>query len=82
MKKLLTLIFILLLLGCEQDLEKEKFGVYFYYPNDKEEYLGEVIGFSSCQSTASYKAVNSNIDDWSYICCLITSSSTCESKHK
>ena len=70
------------MLGCEKDLEKEKFGVYFYYPNDKEEYLGEVTGLSNCQRAVSSKAFDSNSNDWSYICCLITSSSTCKSKHK
>ena len=70
--------------NTEKSVESSSFNVYFYYPNDKEEYLGQVNGLSSCQSSVSSFAYEKNIsrENWSYICCRITSDSSCASKHK
>ena len=41
------------LAGCEQDLEKADFNAYFYYPDQREEFLGLVHGLTACQAAAS-----------------------------
>jgi hypothetical protein len=83
MKSIILLPF-LGLMGCDPDLEKSDFNAYFYFPDDREEYLGQVTGLSSCQSAAGARAKELNMidSDWSYICCRITSSSSCASKHR
>lgn len=68
-------------------LENSTFNVYFYFPDGKEYYLGKSRGLSQCQSMAWYYANqksdgNSTNYNWSYICCLQTSTSTCAEKHK
>lgn len=68
----------------DRAIENSDFDIYFYYPNGKEEYLGQVRRLSSCQSVAGSYAYNKGISssDWSYICCRVTSDSSCASKHK
>lgn len=68
----------------ERAIENSNFNVYFYYPNDKEVYVGQVSGLSSCQSTASSYAYRKNMSssNWTYICCRVTSGSSCASKHR
>ncbi len=67
-------------------LESSTFNVYFYYPSGKEIYLGQVRGLSSCQNSAWSHSRNNDKNEspgnWSYICCLQTSSSSCAEKHK
>jgi len=63
-----------------------KYNVYFYFPADsKEYYLGVTQGLDQCGQTAwnfaREKGLKNN-NDWSYICCLKTSTSECESKHR
>jgi hypothetical protein len=71
--------------------ENDVFNVYFYYPAKhderpgREEYLGQVTGISACQRTAGNFASSKSMsrgDDWGYICCLQTKSSSCASKYK
>ncbi len=68
----------------DRAIENSQYNAYFYYPNDREEYLGQVDGLSACQSAAWAKARSLSMVDanWSYICCRITRSSSCESKHR
>jgi len=69
----------------ERAIDNSQFNVYFYYPNDKEEYLGEYSGLTGCQSAAYAKAAYLDLprsSSWSYICCRKTSSSSCASKHR
>lgn len=69
----------------ERAIERSDFNVYFYYPgNEREEYLGQVSGLSACQSAANSRAYSLDMQsaDWDYICCRVTSSSSCESKHQ
>lgn len=65
------------------EYENVKVHVYFYFPNDKEVYLGTEKGASSCQA-AAYSYANSKglsrHSDWSYICCTIEGGSDCYRK--
>jgi len=54
---------------------------YFYYPNNKEVYLGEMKGASACGDAAYSHASEKNVSgDWSYICCTIRKGSSCYEK--
>ena len=68
----------------ERAVGNSDFNVYFYYPNGKEKYLGQVSGLSACQSAAGSYAARKEVDSstWSYICCRVTNDSSCESKHR
>ena len=57
---------------------------YFYYPNDKEVYLGQYRGASACQNAAQSFASSKNMTSasWSYICCTIENGSSCYRKIK
>lgn len=46
----------------------------------KANYLNREDGLSQCQSSAHNYAKNHNLDDWSYVCCTVTSSSSCATK--
>lgn len=76
---------VVALVGCgEPNLETADFNAYFYFPDGREEHLGEVRGLSACQSAANARAASLDMleADWSYICCRKTSNSECESKHR
>ena len=71
--------------GCDSSLEDADFNAYFYYPDDRQEFLGLVHGLSACQAAANGRADElgmSSSAGWSYICCRQTSSSSCASKHR
>lgn len=68
---------------CKQ-LENSHYNVYFYWPNDREEYLGQSSSLSQCGDMAinfSYRKEVQN-ENWGYICCLITATSSCAEKHR
>lgn len=74
---------------CKQ-LEKQTFNVY-YYDKDKrtdeprELYAGAVIGLQQCGAAAWDAAAihaEERSGDWSYVCCLQTSDSSCAEKHR
>lgn len=77
-------VLLFLVVGCQRDLEKAEFNVYFYYPGDREVHLGVFTGISSCQRAVRGKAYAEGLsrEKWDYLCCLKTSSSECKSKHK
>jgi hypothetical protein len=93
MEKLTTIlcavIVSLILVGCDDgtlplsEYEKVDVNVYFYFPDQKEEYLGKTRGASSCgqmaHSFAARKKLTSN-SDWGYICCTIRKGSQCYNK--
>lgn len=64
----------------------------YVYNNDtdKEFYAGRVEGsylskdetLSKCQSLAYSAARKNHLDNWSYVCCTVTSSSSCATKVK
>jgi len=85
-KPILSLLILPLLTACigESDNAKVKVNAYFYYPNDKEVFLGKYTGVSACQSAASSYAYSNNISDtnWGYICCTIENGSSCYRKIK
>lgn len=64
------------------DNENVQINVYFYYPNGKEVYLGEVKGVSQCQKTASSFAYieKQKQSNWDYLCCTIRKGSSCYEK--
>ena len=64
--------------------EEISVNAYFYYPDDKEVYLGQMIGASACQSAANRYAASKNMSNanWSYICCTIEQGSSCYRKIK
>jgi hypothetical protein len=72
------------------ELEKQRYNVYVYPPDDDEfdqaEYFaGEVTGLSACGETAWSFAGQKGFErsaDWSYICCLETDESSCAEKHR
>ena len=69
---------------CAQ-LERSRYNAYFYFPDNKEVYLGESVSLSGCGSMA-YSYANrkglSRGDGWGYICCLIAKGSSCYEKHR
>ena len=74
----------ILLLGCDPNLDSAKFNAYFYYPSNRQEFLGQVSGLGACQAAARSKAqaLRMEPESWSYVCCLKTNSSDCAEKHK
>src|SRR5262245_12189210 len=69
---------------CSQ-LESQTYNVYFWYPNnERENYLGQAKGLSGCGSVAHSHALQKQVHatNWSYICCLKTSDSSCAEKHR
>lgn len=69
--------------NTERAVEASSFNVYFY-TGDREEYLGVAGNLSRCHNVAQAKAVEDELSasEWSYVCCRITSSSSCASKHR
>ena len=67
---------------CKQ-LENSSYKVYFYWPSDKEEYLGQSYSLSGCGDMASSFAYQKNVSssNWGYICCLMKDGSSCEQPH-
>ena len=69
---------------CTQ-LERSRYNAYFYFPDNKEVFLGESVSLSGCGSMA-YSYANrkelSRGDGWGYICCLIAKGSSCYEKHR
>ena len=58
---------------------------YFYYPDNKEKYLGRMKGISRCQNAVHNYAFQNNLsksDNWSYIACTIRKDSDCYEKIK
>lgn len=84
LSSLIGLCLVALLSGCERNLETSSFNVYFYYPDNREEFLGQVTGLAACGSLAHSKAslLNMSSANWGYVCCLKTSSSECAEKHR
>ena len=69
---------------CDQ-LENSNYNVYFYFPDETENYLGQSNSLSSCGNIANNYAYTKNLSqnrDWGYICCLITKDSSCAEKHR
>lgn len=79
-----------LLLSCGGDdllplseYDKVDVNVYFYFPDNREVYLGETHGASSCGDISHSYAASKNLnrsDNWSYICCTIEKGSSCYRK--
>ena len=68
-----------------KELEASNYNVYFYFPDDREKYLGVSNSLSQCNSMSVNYANQKNIsrsDGWGYICCLKTKNSECAEKHR
>ena len=69
---------------CAQ-LERSRYNAYFYFPDNKEVYLGESATLSACGSMAHSYAGSKGLSrgsGWGYICCLIAKGSSCYEKHR
>jgi hypothetical protein len=63
------------------EIEKAKYNVYFYYPDEREKYLGEANGLQACSAVAgNYSELTHSPKLW--VCCMKTSKSQCEEKHR
>lgn len=92
----LGLLIIATLSGCSDEcreysdfscgeIEKASYNVYFYYPSETEEYLGQAQGLSQCGSRAHSFASSKNLSrngEWGYICCMRAKGSECYEKHR
>ncbi len=92
----ISVAFALLLGGCSDEcssysdfscteIQKATYNVYFYFPNQKEYYLGVANGLSQCGSMAHSYASSKNLSgnrEWSYICCMKAKGSECYEKHR
>ncbi len=69
--------------SCEE-IQEAKYNVYFYFPDGRDEYLGETEGLSNCGDIAANYAAEKELSraDWSWICCMITPKSSCQEKHR
>lgn len=91
-----TILYGVILSGCGDEcssysdftcseIQKATYNVYFYFPNDKEYYLGVADGLSQCGSVAYSYAASKNLSgnrDWGYICCMKAKGSECYEKHR
>ncbi len=68
---------------CDE-IEAASYNVYFYYPDQREEYLGEAVTLSSCGNVARSYASSKNMSsaNWGYVCCMIANGSSCYEKHR
>ncbi len=69
-------------LTCDE-LQSATYNVFFYFPDNREEYLGVSNGLDDCGNVAYDHArkVN-NPSGWGYVCCLQTEDSDCAEKHR
>jgi hypothetical protein len=69
-----------------KEIDAATYNVHFAYPDsDRDYFLGTVKGLESCGATAYDHAASKGLRDdsgWSYICCMKTSDSECEEKHR
>lgn len=70
--------------SCEA-IQNADYNVYFYFPNDREKYLGVARSLDACGSRAYSYADREGLDkddEWDYICCMKAKGSECYEKHK
>jgi hypothetical protein len=69
--------------SCKQ-IEAANYNVYFYFPSETEQYLGEAKGLSQCGQRARGFAASKNLsrENWGYVCCMIAKDSSCYEKHR
>lgn len=69
---------------CDQ-LENSAYNVFFYYPDNRELYLGQSTSLSQCNAVAVGHANTEDLSrnsGWGYVCCLIAQGSACYEKHR
>ena len=65
------------------EYENVQVNAYFYYPNNREVYLGKYLGASDCQYAAISYTYEKNISgNWGYVCCTIRLGYQCYEKIK
>ncbi len=94
-KKLCLFILILFLFGCESHdsdyvpYTLKGMDVWVYDNSNSAEYYGGRVdasyfskddALSTCSSIAYSVAREKNLNDWGYVCCTVTSSSSCVTK--
>lgn len=63
------------------EIEAATYNVFFYFPDGREEFLGQTQGLQQCSALAgSYSATTGSPKNW--ICCMATDRSECEEKHR
>lgn len=71
--------------SCKQ-IASATYNVHFWFPRSDKTYdLGLASGLSACGSIAHSYAASKQLTSssgWSYVCCMQTSSSSCEEKHR
>ena len=67
--------------SCDE-IQKASYNVYFYYPSEAEEYLGQAEGLAQCGSIAHSFAYSKKLDRWGYVCCMRVKGSECYEKHR
>lgn len=69
--------------NTERAIVASSFNVYLY-SQGQETYLGIANSLNQCQNVARSTAINKELSEseWDYVCCRITSSSSCASKHR
>jgi hypothetical protein len=85
-----SLLLMLFLVGCGppdtlplSEYDDVDVSVYAYTPDEKETYLGDTTGASSCGAMAYAWAEGKGFqrgDGWSYICCTHEDGSSCYRK--
>ena len=96
--QLLLLTVILFSLGCKGSTDSDYFpyamkglNVLVYNNKTDKEYSGGYVeanylsrseGLTKCQNAAYSTAKANYLEDWSYVCCTVTSSSGCVTKVK
>lgn len=82
--RVITITFLLaaLVAGCSGE-EGNTYNAFFYDPDGREEFVGQVKGLSACQRAAGARAAALGINSgWSYICCWQSGGSSCREKHR
>ena len=86
----MLIVCAIFLVGCGppdtlplSDYDKVRVSVYAYDPSDKEHFLGETLGASSCGSMAHGWANSKGFSRsarWGYVCCTHEADSKCYRK--
>lgn len=66
-------------------IEKAKYNAHFYFPDGREELLGQTRNLEQCGDVVHGFAASRGLGDddgWSYVCCMRAKGSECYEKHQ
>ena len=69
---------------CDE-IEEATYNAYFYFPDNREYYLGVANSLSQCGAMAHNFAASKDLtrnSGWGYICCMKAKGSECYEKHR